>query len=177
MKRRWAMCVLAGCLFVPGLFGDGGTVQLRKPAGPWMITIFSTPGPLRAGTADLSVMVQMAKDQSAVLDAQVKLRLNRSSATQVDEIIAPANRAQASNKLLYAARVTLPSPGRWQLEANVTDKNSAASVSTEVNVLPAQAPLAAHWLYIALAPLVVLLFVLNRLLKRNRDSRRSRVLP
>lgn len=169
---------LAALLFAPAiLFGDGGTLQLRKPAGPWIVTVFSTPVPLRAGVADLSVMVQTAQDRKTVLDAGVKLHLTKSSATDVVEIIAPATRSQATNKLLYAARVTLPSAGKWRLEVDVKEKASVASVSGEIAVLPLQPPAMARWPYFAFVLLVVLLFAMNQWLKRSRRLRRPRARP
>ncbi len=171
MRGIWAF------LLTTLLFGDGGTLQLRKPAGPWMVAVFSMPAPLRVGNADLSVMVQKSSDQSSVLDAKVSIHLKKSSATEVQEIIVPATRAQATNKLLYAARINLPSSGKWRLEVDVTDQGSAASASGEINVLPEQAPLQSHWVYVALVPFVVLLFATNQWLKKRRRLRRSRALP
>jgi len=165
-------------LFAPAvLLADGGTLQLRKPAGPWIVTVFSTPVPLRVGVADLSVMVQRANDRDSVLDAQVKLHLTRSSASNVVEIVAPATRAQASNKLLYAARVTLLSSGMWRLEVDVARQGSAALVSGDLNVLPPQPPMKARWPYFVMVPLFVLLFAVNQWLKKSRRLRRPRARP
>ena len=58
------------CVLPPRLlFADGGIVQFQKQAGPFFVTVFSAPVPLRVGAADLSVMVQKADDRSEVLDA------------------------------------------------------------------------------------------------------------
>jgi len=142
-----------------------------------MVTVFGAPAPLRVGVADLSVMVQGAADQNSVLDAKVRLHLKRSSATNVFEIVVPASHAAATNKLLYAAHVNLPSAGKWNLEVGVTRGDLAASASGDINVLPPEPPLASHWLYIALVPLLIVLFAANQWLKRNRRFRRFRVRP
>jgi hypothetical protein len=150
------------------IFADGGTLQFHKEAGPFDVTLFSSPTPLRAGRADLSVMVQKTADRSSVQDAKVMLRLKKSERGNVEEVIAPATQANATNKLLYAANVNLPSAGTWRVEVEVSANGVAASASGELTVLPPQAPAATYWGYFALVPFVILLFVFNRWLKRTR---------
>src|SRR2546425_1814223 len=86
-------------------FADGGTVQLRKEAGPLVITVFSSPAPLSAGPVDISLLLQNRTGLEPVLDATVSLVLRAD--TSGTEIRARPTREQAQNKLLYAAPVTL----------------------------------------------------------------------
>ncbi len=159
------------------MWPDGGAVQFRKQAGPLIITVFGAPVPLRVGTGDFSVMVQRAKDQSTVLDAGVRLRLARSTADEVFEVTVPASHAQATNKMLYAAHVKLPSAGEWRLQAQVTAANQSVDVSGNVNVLPPEPPAMAHWPYFALIPAAILAFALNQWLKSKRGVRRPPARP
>ncbi|HEY7304937.1 MAG TPA: FixH family protein [Bryobacteraceae bacterium] len=159
----------AALLFLAGiLFADGGTLQFREEAGPLDVTLFSSPTPLRAGRADLSVMVQTTADRSSVQDAKVILHLKKSERGNVEEVMAPATHANATNKLLYAANVNLPSAGKWRIEIEVSSGGTSATASGELAVLPPQAPAATYWGYFALVPFVILLFVFNRWLKRRR---------
>src|SRR6202162_1498789 len=96
---------------------DGGTVQLRKEAGPFMITVFSAPAPLSAGPVDISLLLQNRNGLEPVLDARVSLIL-RSEASGA-EIQARPTRERAQNKLLYAAPVTLAESGKWQLAGTI----------------------------------------------------------
>src|SRR5580692_6497389 len=80
-------------------FGDGGAVQLRKEAGPFVITVFTAPAPLSAGPVDVSVLLQKRNGLEPVLDAGVSLIL-RSEASGA-EIQAQPTRERAQNKLLY----------------------------------------------------------------------------
>lgn len=157
------------------LLGDGGTLVLRKQAGPLTISIFSSPEPLRVGSADLSVMVQKSQDNSAVLDANVRMHLRQSRADGIAEVVAPARHNDASNKLLYAAHVNLPSAGKWQLAATVESPNGSAEVASTINVQSRRSPLVAYWPYFAVVPLLVLLFAINQLLKSRRNAKRPRV--
>lgn len=143
-------------------------MQFRKPAGPFMVTVFSEPVPVRAGAADLSVMIERASDQSTVLDAHVMVHLKKTEAGSIVELAAPATHGRATNKLLYAASVTLPSAGIWQMTVDVREKGDEASASGALNVLGKEPPLIEHWALFALVPLMILLFVLNQWLKRRR---------
>jgi hypothetical protein len=151
------------------LLADGGKVQFRQHAGPFEITLFSSPQPPRAGNVDLSVMLQ--KGTETILDADVKLRLVKTEKGTITEILARATHALATNKLLYAATVKVPSTGMWRIEVQVNEGGKAADVSGNVEVLPPQPPLLVYWPYFVLVPLIVLLFVVNRWLIRNRRAR------
>lgn len=147
------------------LFADGGAVQIRKQAGPLLITVFGDPVPLRVGSADLSVLVQTALESSAVLDATVVLHLSKPGEPDVD---VSATRAQAANKLLYAAHPVLPSAGAWHLDVQVRSNGSAVDAAGEILVLPRSTSLNASWPYFALVPAGVLLFLVNQWLKNRR---------
>ncbi len=149
-------------------------MQLRKQAGPFEITLFSTPSPLRVGRADLSVMVQRVSDQSPVLDANVKLHLRRRGGDNIIEVFAPARHENATNKLLYAASVNFIRAGDWLAEVEVIEGGATADVAGQVTVLPASAPLIAYWPYFALVPLAIALFVFNRWLRQRREYLRPR---
>lgn len=140
------------------LNADGGAVVFRQQTGAFLVTLFSSPEPLRVGAADLSVLVQRASDQSPLLDEKVNLALGTSA-----EI--PATHREATNKLLYAARVPLTTSGVRHVSVLV---NGTVAGGGELNVLPAQPPLLAYWPYFVFVPFVVLLFVLNQILKKRR---------
>ncbi len=156
------------------MLADGGTLVLRKQAGPLTISVFSSSDPLRVGPADLSVMVQRVNDKSEVLDASVKLHLTHSGPEGIAEVFAPATHANATNKLLYASHVNLPTAGLWRLTAIVDSKNGSAEVAGEVTVRPPQQPILAYWPYFAVVPLIIALFIVNQWLKLKRIRPRAR---
>ena len=92
----------------PRVFADGGAVQFRQETGPFLVTLFAAPAPLRAGPVDLSVMVQDRTSLEPVLDADVSLRL---SAEGGPGSSARLTRANAQNKLLYAAPIDISKAG------------------------------------------------------------------
>ncbi|HZQ52179.1 MAG TPA: hypothetical protein VFB14_08280 [Bryobacteraceae bacterium] len=156
-------------LLVTGvLWADGGAVLLRNQAGSLRITVFGSPAPLRAAKNDISAMVQKTSDQSSVLNAKVSVHLTNASPEKVVAISAPATHDKATNKLLYAAELTVPSPGDWQLSVHVEANGETADVAGKVTVLAPRPPLMAYWPYFVLVPLIVFLFFVNRWLRGRR---------
>ena len=151
--------------------GDGGAVQVRQADGPFVVTIFTAPTPLRAGPVDISVLVQTRDGNQPVLDAQVFVTL-KSSTGDPPAIETAATRQQATNKLLFATVVNLPFAGPWDLRVTVRRGQEAAEVSCEVAVAAALPPLLSHWPYLAFPPVAVLIFTLHQWV-RSRSSKAS----
>ncbi len=156
----WLLCGLARA--------DGGKVQFQRKAGAFNITVFSAESPIRAGKADLSVMVQNNADQSPVLDATVRLHYVVKEGSTVFGFSAPARHEQATNKLLYAASLDFKNPGKYRLEVSVETKKESALVTGDLDVSPPEPPLLAHWPYFVALPVIALLFAFNQRLKRKR---------
>jgi len=73
MKMRAALA--AALLWPAAAYPDGGTLRLRQDTGPFMVSVFTAPQPLRAGPADVSVLVQDRASTEVLLDAEVTLTL------------------------------------------------------------------------------------------------------
>lgn len=155
----------AGIACIIRAHADGGTVQFEKSAGPFVITVFTTPSPLRAGPVDLSLMIQSRDSQQPVLDCQVFVQLRKEGATSIRSA---ATHEAAQNKLLYAAPVKVPEPGLWELEAAIQHGDDSINVAGEISVAPANPVLLVYWRSLALPPLFIALFAVNQWLKRRR---------
>jgi hypothetical protein len=105
MSKFLAAVLLLACTNL--LKADGGIVQFRKEAGPFLVTLFSSPSPLRTGPADLSVLVESSQTRTPILNATVSLHLRSTSGREAD---AAATHEQATNKLLYVAMPAIPEP-------------------------------------------------------------------
>jgi len=156
------------------LLADGGSVLLQKQAGPYLLTVFGSPSPLRVGQADLSVMVQRSADRTDVPDAKVVVHLSKLASGSIMTVSAPATHQRATNKLLYASSLTLPSAGYWKLNVDVRAANAEATAAGGIEVSDAQPPLVTYWPYLAMVPLIALLFVFNRWLRRKRGAQYPR---
>jgi hypothetical protein len=145
--------------------GDGGRLRLSQASGPFVVSVFTAPEPLRAGRADVSVLVQARG--SVVLDAAVELRLRAPDGTE--QTLAATRRA-AGNALLQSAFVELPAPGRWALAVTVRHANTSATVRGDLDVAPATGALTAHWIPLTVPVPCILLFAWRQRLLRRKKS-------
>jgi hypothetical protein len=162
-KLLWPLVII---LAQATALADGGIVQLRKQAGPFMITVFTAPAPLSAGPVDISLLLQNRNGLEPVLDATVSLIL-RSEASGA-EIQARPTREQAQNKLLYAAPVTLAETGKWQLDVTVLRNGERTEATGTIDVAPAFEMASSYWGYFAFPPLMIVAFVVRERLIRRK---------
>jgi hypothetical protein len=155
--------IFASLLLAGVARGDGGVLRLSQASGPFVISVFTAPEPLRAGRAEVSVLVQT--HGAVVLDAVVELRVR---APDGAEQTLALTRAAAKNQLFQSAFVELRTPGRWGLFVTARQAGTPATVACDLDVAPATAGLAAHWVPLALPALCVLLFVWRERLLRQR---------
>jgi hypothetical protein len=141
---------------------DGGAVQLREASGLFVVTVFTTPDPLRAGQVDASVLVQDRETGRVILDATVNLAFQSVGGTT------RATHAQAKNKLFQSATVDVPAPGWWTVQVFVCRGRDEAVLATKVFVMPAAPPLAAFWPFLIFPPFAIALFALHQVLRPSR---------
>jgi hypothetical protein len=166
-------------LFLPHFaFADGGVVLAQQTSGPYRITLFGSPSPLRAGPADLSVFVQDLKTGEAVLTPKVDVQVQAASTDAGEAWVPPccsmtmgartitATHDAAQNKLLYAANIVLPASGPHKILVRLDDVNV---ISTSAEIARPLPPVAHYWSYLALPPLFIVGFALNQRLRRRVD--------
>jgi len=154
------------------LRGDGGTVRLAERCGAYQVTVFTQPTPWRAGPVDVSILVQDAATGQPMSDAQVSVRLTKAE-TPAHDIRRPATRADATNKLLYAALFDLPEPGWWRIEVVIEGRSGTVSRAFD---LEATAANPAWWdlIFWIAAPVVpIVLFTVHQVLVRRRTAGRN----
>jgi hypothetical protein len=165
--------------------GDGGIVQLRETRGPFSVTVFVSPVAVSGGLTDVSVLVQSQENGDLVLDADVRLCLippEGVTTSELDPFCGPAlqsvngtahsltvraTREQASNKLLYAARLKLDATGNWPLQVDVSHGTDSASFNCVLPVTAPSARLSRLWPYLAFPPIAIAAFALNQKLRKN----------
>lgn len=158
------LLAIAGFTRLLPAHADGGAVQFEKAAGAFVITVFTTPSPLRAGPVDISLMIQRRDNQQPVLDCQAVVQLRKEG---VMNIRSEATHEAAQNKLLYAAPVQVPEPGPWELEVAIQRGDDSINIAGEITVASSAPVLLVYWRSLALPPLVIALFALNQWLKRR----------
>ncbi len=140
---------------------DGGIVQMQRSSGPFVITVFTAPVPLRAGPADISILIQDSSNHP-ILDAQVWVILHKEGG---EAIKAEARRGRSKNRLLYAALLNLPEAGRWEIEVAVVKNSEETGISGVMMVAPPRSFLLIYWWTLAIPPVAIGLFVINQWLK------------
>lgn len=145
---------------------DGGLVRATAEQGGLVVTLFTTPTPLRVGTADVSVLVQDAATRTTVLDAQVTVRVAPQHEGALPATVRLTH-AAATNKLLQAGTVALPIPGPYRVVAEARRGYARAVVAADVTVDEPRPALLALWPLLALPALVVGIFLVQQWLRRR----------
>lgn len=139
----------------------GGVPQLSNAeAGPYRVSVWTQPDPLRMGRIDIVVAVTEPPASDAtieeagalVLDAIVKVGLKQMG-QEVETLTAFATHEASTNKLYYEAILELPAEGRWQVNISVEGAAGSGNAGFEVQVLP---PLGFNWFLLGGFGLVLL---------------------
>jgi hypothetical protein len=172
--RRTLLLVVALMAQVVTTHAHGGLVQLHQAVGPFVITVFTAPTPLRVGPVDISVLVQDREDGQPLLDGEVSVWLRRDGGRTVG---GPATRAVAHHKLLYGTVVHLPEAGPWVLEVTVRQGQDSASVRGQVSAAAPRPFVLAYWRSLSLPPIIITLFAMHQWVKRRAVRRGKAKLP
>ncbi|MEW6270166.1 MAG: hypothetical protein AB1689_12810 [Thermodesulfobacteriota bacterium] len=165
--------LLLGTVAMPGTtLADGGLVRARSEDGHLVLTLLTSPTPLRVGSADVSVLVQDGRGVP-LLDAEVVVRLEPGDGTGA-AVDVPLTRAAATNGLLQAASLPLPAAGRFRLTALARRGDDRASAAAEVEVAPPAPALRALAAPLALPPLAVALYAVHQHLRRRAGRAAAR---
>jgi|TARA_B100001971_G_scaffold62948_1_gene57983 hypothetical protein len=144
----------------------GGTPQLSGvTAGPYWLTVWTNPEPVRAGELHVTVGVGGA-DGAPVLDAEVQVEISALPNGGVS-LSGAATSAQSTNKFLYEVDFELPESGLYLVSVKVSGAEGHGAASFELQALPAEA---SNWLVLVSVGVAVLA-VLLRLRSRANVSR------
>jgi hypothetical protein len=169
--RRLIVALVLACA-AAAAHADGGRLQMRQAAGPFVVSLFTTPESLATGSADLSVMVEEQGSGSILLDADVAVTLTSQDA-RLAPVIAHLSHAHATNRLLEDAVVQLPHAGRWRAVIHVSEAGREASVTTVLTVANYSARRGTVWLFALLPVCAIALFAWVEVAKRRARRRRA----
>jgi hypothetical protein len=144
---------------------------MRQAAGPFVVSLFTTPESLAVGPADLSVMVE--EQASVLLDADVVVTLTAEDVASTP-VIAHLSHAHATNRLLEDAVIQLPHAGRWHAVIHIREAGREASASTDLIVANYSARRGTVWFFAILPICAIALFAWVQVAKRR--ARRRRIL-
>jgi hypothetical protein len=176
-RNRFAYCVLpvlALFLLPSPAAADGGAIRLSERKGNYRITVFTTPTPLRAGPADVSVLVQDAATGEPATGLQVTIKAQRCSFSS-DAEIHSATTEVATNKLYFASTFDLAEPGCYSLEVLVEGDLGEAEVAVELQVAEPPPKWLAIWPWAAWPIVAILFFSIHQVLFRRGPRHAGRV--
>ena len=139
------MAWLAVAVEPPVALADGGALRFSERRDGRVITVFTTPTPLRAGPVDVSALVQDADSGRPLGDVSIVVHAHPLDHVG-GSVNAPATTEAATNKLLRAARLELSEPGRWHVEVIVSGTSQGQPIGFDVEVAEAFPP----WLQMSL---------------------------
>lgn len=132
--------VVTGILLLATVAGPAsahteGKMQLAsEPAGPFKLTVWTSPDPAVVGPVHVASAVVLADDASPVLDAQVFVEVTPKGASE-SALRAQATSEDSTNKFLYEAVLEVTEPGPYQVTVSVEGSDgSTGSASFELEV-------------------------------------------
>lgn len=153
------------------LDADGGALQLHRQAGPFIVSVFTTPPLPRTGPVDFSVLLQSSAALTPVLDAEVEVIARDGRGVTVSR---GAVHEQAQNRLLYAAVLTLPHDGEWSYQVTVRRGATAVEAGGTLRVFTESSRLVSHWRALSFPLVLLLLLAVHQGLAAAQNKRGTR---
>lgn len=174
-SARAALPALLVLVLTAPLLANGGTIRVsREPAGRYLVSVLSSPTPLRTGAVDISVLVQDSAED-VVRDVAVLVEAHPIG-MDAHPIRHGATRQQATNKFFLAAKFDVEMPGEWEFRVHVGEGEGGTvrfrATLTDPTLLDRPYLLAA----LILLPLILAGWVLSRR-QASVSSHQSRLTP
>lgn len=143
-----------------------GQMQLAAaPAGPYKITVWTSPDPARVGEVHVAVAVTLADDASPVLDAEVSVLLNPLG--DGSPISAPATTDKSENKFLYEAIVIVEEGGTYETIISIVGSDGArGEASFELEI---ESDSNGNW-FLVVSAIIILAALLYFAMKRRASE-------
>ena len=170
MKRLLIIALLAALLSLsshPARAPGIGTPRLlNEPAGPYLLSIWTDPDPLRADETHVVVAVTDPTTREPILDG-VDVAVTLTSLADPAVTHTAVAGPDSVNRLLFAAEFTDElTPGDWQVAVAVTgDRGDAPPLSFNVTI---EAARGFNWLWIGIGGLAVILLAWVAVSARGR---------
>ena len=141
----------------------------------YRIAVFTTPTPLRAGLADISVLVQEAATGEPASGLQVSITVRKYDAEHRvlisgGEICHPATTQAATNKLYYAATFDVPEPGWYSVEVSIIGAKGPTNARCDVEAAEPLPPALTMLPWVGWPLLAIALFIIHQLLVRWKSD-------
>ncbi len=171
--RRILLTLAVALFFTIPAHGDGGRVQMHASAGPYMVTLFSTPDILVTGPADLSVGIEDTATGEFINDVDVELTLSQLDTASANKIVAHTTHGSSARGILQAAQITFPQAGRWRITIDVNRKGKTGQCTTDLTVGTTHQRAYEIWAAGSAPFIICVLFVIHERRKRKWEQERT----
>lgn len=169
-RTRAALPALLVLVLSAPLLANGGTVRVsREPVGPYLVSVLTSPTPLRTGAVDVSVLVQDSTEE--VVPGVPVLVEAHPLGMDADPIRHGATRQQATNKFFLAAKFDVETAGEWEFRVHVGE-GEGGTVRFRATLTD---PTLMDRPYLLAALILLPLIVAGWLLGRNGRDAQSRI--
>lgn len=129
-----ALLLLLAVLLGPGLLlANGGTLRVANAeVGPYWVSIFTDPTPVRADTLDVSILITEIEGLDVVPGLDVTVRADPVGHDGTAQALT-ATREAADDPRYYAAKFSLGTTGTWRLTVDVRGDTGGGDVAFEVD--------------------------------------------
>lgn len=119
-----ALLITLSLTILPVAAHTEGKMQLAaESAGPYKLTVWTSPDPAEVGELHVAVSVVLAEDASPVLDADVQVQLIHASGQPA--LSQPASTEDSENKFLYEAIFQTDESGAYDVTVTVNGTDGA----------------------------------------------------
>lgn len=157
------VCLVLG-LSQSSVWGHGGAPRMKEEiVGPYKVSVWTSPAPLRVGRMHLSVGITRAQDSAPILDTHVHLRAYPID-HQENQISTVLSR---SNMFLYDADLEILHAGEWEITLQVEGKEGNERTGFKFRVEP---PAKINWSFVGAS---AVFFLLLGIVRRTVHLRRA----
>ena len=163
--RVFEIVLVSLALMQGAAFADGGQLQGSELSGPFVISLYTSPIPLRTGTAELTALITNSADRTPVLDATVQILL-RSETHPESAFVMKAMRG--GDGLRYFATPKLKAAGRWSIRIEASNSQGSGTFVRTLAVEDALPIYISLWPVLAFPPVPIAVFALQQRLRKRR---------
>ncbi len=179
-RQGWVLLLLLWVAATGQAFGHGGGAPqiVNEPAGPYLVSAWTNPDPLRIGTIHMTVAISEPAGEGfsadavageAVLGAAVRVVLESQDNPAIRPVGGLATHEKAMNRLFYEADLEVPETGIWRVTLLIDGPGGTGETGFEVQVLPSTRM---NWpVLVAAAAVVIVAAVLVQMSGKSRAPR------
>jgi hypothetical protein len=162
--RVFEIVLVSLALMQGAAFADGGQLQGSELSGPFVISLYTSPIPLRTGTVELTALITNSADRTPVLDATVQILL-RSETHPESAFVMKAMRG--GDGLRYFATPKLKAAGRWSIRIEASNSQGSGTFIRTLAVEDALPIYISLWPVLAFPPVAIAVFALQQRLRKR----------